>query len=280
MKYDLHCHTTCSDGSLSPCELILRAEVKNVDVLAITDHDSVAAIDVAQQEINKKNYKVQLISGVEISTKWHGFDIHVVGLCIDHSSTELTDFLVSQRDKRRIRAAKIGEKLEKKGLSGVYELACQYAAGESVSRGHFAKAMLALGYVNDFDSAFKKYIGKGKQAFVAPEWCSIQEAVATIKSAGGIAVLAHPVRYDLSNKWLRKLIAEFTIAGGDALEVGLVQMNPDQKLFIASLAKEHGLYSSQGSDFHHESRWTELGRNLSLTEQCKPVWEHPSWRLL
>lgn len=192
----------------------------------------------------------------------------------------MCDFLKSQQDKRRIRATKIGEKLEKKGLAGVYKLACEYAAGESVSRSHFAKAMLTLGYVQNFDSAFKKYLGKGKQAYVTPDWCTIEEAVEMIKSAGGISVIAHPVRYDLSNKWLRKLIHQFTSAGGDALEVGLVQMNPDQKKFIASLAKEHNLYSSQGSDFHHESRWTELGRNLSLTDTCKPVWTHERWRLV
>lgn len=280
MKYDLHSHTTCSDGSLTPSELVLRADVKNVDVLAITDHDSVAAIEVAQSEILQKNYGLKLVSGVEISTKWHGFDIHIVGLCIDHQSNELRAFLEKQREKRRSRALKIGEKLEKKGLNGVYELACEYAAGESVSRSHFAKAMLHLGYVSNFDNAFKKYLGKGKQAYVAPDWCEIEEAVHIIKSSGGISAIAHPVRYDLSNKWLRKLITQFAAAGGDALEVGLVQMNPDQKKFIASLAQEHNLYSSQGSDFHHESRWTELGRNLSLTESCKPVWTHQRWRLL
>lgn len=280
LKYDLHSHTNLSDGSLSPIELVMRASVKQVDVLAITDHDSVAGIDLAHREIIDKGYKVHLVPGVEISTKWNGFDIHVVGLCIDRTDTQLLELLTEQRLKRELRAKKIGEKLEKKGLTGVYDLARTMASGDSISRSHFAKAMLELGYINNFDQAFKKYLGKGKSAFVSPDWCDLSQACLAIKNAGGIAVLAHPVRYDLSNKWLRKLIFEFKSAGGEALEVGLVQMNPDQKKFIASLATEHELYSSQGSDFHHVGRWTELGRNLSITEQCKPVWEHPKWNEL
>lgn len=280
LKIDLHSHTTESDGSLTPSELVMRASVKQVDVLAITDHDSVAGVQAAYDEISSKKLQLDLVAGVEISTKWNGFDIHIVGLCIDIQSKQLNTLLAEQRQKRQERAQKIGEKLEKKGLSGTVALATKLAGGESISRSHFAKALLELGYISNFDQAFKKYLGKGKSAFVTPQWCTIEEACRSIREAGGIAVLAHPVRYDLSNKWLRKLISEFKLAGGDAIEVGLVQMNPDQKKFVAQLAHENDLMSSQGSDFHHIGRWTELGRNLSVTEHCSPVWEHSRWSVL
>ncbi len=279
LKYDLHTHTTCSDGVLSPTELVFRADNKQVDVLAITDHDSLAALAIAQEEIKLRNLKVRLASGVEISTRWHGFEIHVVGLCIDTQNKTLNVSLQKQQQQREGRAERIAQKLEKKGISGTLELAKRHANNGVISRTHFAKALMELGAVNSFDQAFKKYLGKGKGAYVTPEWMSVSDAVELIRAAGGISVIAHPVRYDMSNKWLRKLVAEFASVGGDALEVGLTQMSPDQRRFISDIAKEHSLYSSLGSDFHAPTRWTELGRGIYLSENCIPVWQHPSWRL-
>lgn len=279
LKYDLHTHTTCSDGVLSPTELVFRADNKQVDVLAITDHDSLAAFAIAQEEIKLRSLKVRLASGVEISTRWHGFEIHVVGLCIDTQNETLNVSLQKQQQQREGRAERIAQKLEKKGISGTLELAKRHASNGVISRTHFAKALMELGAVNTFDQAFKKYLGKGKGAYVTPEWMSVSDAVELIRAAGGISVIAHPVRYDMSNKWLRKLVAEFASVGGDALEVGLTQMSPDQRRFISDIAKEHSLYSSLGSDFHAPTRWTELGRGLHLSENCIPVWQHPCWRL-
>ena len=246
-------------------------------MLAITDHDSVAAINAAYAAIQANNYKVQLVAGVEISTRWHGFEIHIVGLGVDVENEDLRYKLNEQQNQRAGRAQKIAEKLSKKGIDNTFVLAQKHANKGVISRTHFAKALVELGAVSSFDQAFKKYLGRGKGAYVTPAWMDIASAVSLIQAAGGIAVIAHPVRYDLSNKWLRKLVFEFKQAGGDALEVGLTQMNPDQKKFVASLALEHDMYSSLGSDFHSPTRWTELGRGISLTEQCRPVWQHPLW---
>jgi len=276
-KYDLHSHTTCSDGVLTPEELVFRASNKQVDVLAITDHDCIDGIARAKQEINDKNYAVKIINGVEISTKWHGFEIHIVGLCIDTKNGNLVSSLKQQQEQRNGRALKIAAKLAKKGIQNTFELAKEYAGDGVISRTHFAKALIKLGAVASFEQAFKKYLGKGKGAYVTPEWMEVEDAVRLIKEAEGLSVIAHPIRYDLSNKWLRKLVAEFASAGGDALEVGLTQMSPDQRKFISSLATEHDLYSSQGSDFHGPTRWTELGRGLHLSETCRPVWTHDNW---
>jgi predicted metal-dependent phosphoesterase TrpH len=172
----------------------------------------------------------------------------------------------------------MSEKLAKKGFENVYQDARAMALGKCVSRTHFAIVLLQRGVIPNFDAAFKKYIGKGKPAYVSANWMDIETAVNIIHQAGGIAVIAHPIRYDMSNKWLAKLVAEFAQYGGDALEVGLTQLSPNQRTHIAGLANQHELYSSQGSDFHAPARWTDLGKSLYLTEQCKPVWEHPKWR--
>jgi predicted metal-dependent phosphoesterase TrpH len=276
--YDLHSHTTASDGSLTPVELVTRADVRQVGVLAITDHDTIDGLSLAQEEITKKNLKLKLVNGVEISTKWHGFEIHIVGLCVDPEDPVLLSCLNTQLEHREVRALSMSEKLAKKGFENVYQDARAMALGKCVSRTHFAKVLLQRGAVSNFDAAFKKYLGKGKSAYVSPNWMDIETAVSIIKRAGGIAVIAHPIRYDMSNKWLAKLVAEFAEHGGDGLEVGLSQQSPNQRLHISTLANKYDLYSSQGSDFHAPARWCDLGKSLYLTEQCKPVWEHPKWR--
>ncbi|NVK25109.1 MAG: PHP domain-containing protein [Gammaproteobacteria bacterium] len=278
MIYDLHSHTTSSDGSLTPTELMVRADIKQIDALAITDHDSVSGLQEAKQAITSKGLKTQLINGVEISTKWHGYEIHIVGLALDIDDDVLLATLETQIKHREIRAQAISDKLAKKGIENVYKDAKNKAKGGAVSRTHFAKVLLERGVVSNFDAAFKKYLGKGKSAYVSPNWMDIESAIKIIHRANGIPVLAHPIRYDMSNKWLTKLIEEFAAWGGEAIEVGLTQISPNQREHMSRLANLNGLYSSQGSDFHSPAKWIELGRNLRLTEKCIPVWQHPKWK--
>lgn len=279
MRFDLHSHTTASDGVLTPEELMLRADVRQLDAIAITDHDTLSGLNEAKQAISNSNLKVNLVNGVEISTKWHGYEIHIVGLCVDLDDDALNQSLATQLNHREIRAQAVSAKLAKQGVENAYDKAKAIAKGEAVSRTHFAKVLIEEGAVTHFEQAFKKFLGKGKKAYVSPNWMDIVSAIKLIKRAGGIAVLAHPIRYDMSNKWLTKLIQEFSELGGDALEVGLNQISLNQKLHMARLAQQFELYSSQGSDFHAPAKWADLGRNLSLTEKCKPVWQHPKWRL-
>ena len=278
MIYDLHSHTTASDGSLTPQELVLRADIKQIGVLAITDHDTVSGLQEAKQSIADNNLKLELVNGVEISTKWHGYEIHIVGLCLDPENKILNECLDTQLKHRVIRAKAISERLAKFGFENVYEQARELAEGQAVSRTHFAKVLLNLGAVSNFDAAFKKYLGKGKKAYVSPNWMDIESAVKIIRESGGMAVLAHPIRYDMSNKWMTKLIVEFAELGGEGIEVGLSQMSPNQREHLSKLAQQNGLFSSQGSDFHSPAKWTELGRNLKLTEKCQPIWQHSKWR--
>lgn len=273
LRVDLHSHTNCSDGALTPKELIERAVNFQIDVLAITDHDSVKGLDIAKQTILEQNIPLTLINGIEISTQWQGFEIHIVGLNIDPEHAQLQSLISAQQQRREDRATSMGEKLEKCGFNDVYSDAKAMAGEGSITRAHFAKVLLQRGVVSKMQSAFDKYIGKGKRAYVKPNWCSIEEAVATIHAAGGVAVMAHPIRYDLTAKWLRRLIVDFKDAQGDGLEVVLPQMNNEQRKIMLNYCSEYDLYASMGSDFHQPSRWSDLGRNLVMPEQAKPIWQ-------
>lgn len=272
LRIDLHSHTKCSDGGLTPEELIERAINFQIDVLAITDHDTVSALDIAKNYIKEKNYALTLINGIEISTVWEGFEIHIVGLNIDSTHPALLTLIDNQQLARENRAIRMGEKLAKCGFDGIYEKAKALANGGSLTRAHFAKALLHQGSISKMQAAFDKYIGRGKRAYVKPTWCSIEEAINVIHQAGGTAVMAHPVRYDFSTKWLRRLVIQFKAEGGDGLEIVLPQMSKDQKQLMLSFCTEYDLHASMGSDFHNPSKWSDLGRNLRMPEKALPIW--------
>jgi len=275
-RIDLHSHTNCSDGGLSPQALIDRAANYQINVLAITDHDTTAALDIAQKHIEDKNIPLTLIDGIEISTAWQGFEIHIVGLNIDKENAQLKSLIAEQQNAREQRAITMGEKLAKCGFTTIYDDAKQLAGTGSITRAHFAKILHQQGHVSTMQQAFDKYIGKkgskGQRAYVKPNWCSIEEAVEVIHQAGGSAVMAHPIRYDLSAKWLRRLIVNFSEADGDALEVVLPQMNNEQRAKMLGYCQEYNLFASMGSDFHYPSRWSDLGRNLTMPVGARPVW--------
>ncbi|WP_111977351.1 PHP domain-containing protein [Algibacillus agarilyticus] len=272
MKIDLHSHTTCSDGSLTPAELVLRASTFEVDVLAITDHDSIQALDLAYEAKAKYKLKLQIINGVEISTSWEGQEIHIVGLNVDRNCSLFKSRLDQQLQTRVNRAERYAHKLENCGIKGALAGANHYARGKSISRVHFAKFLVNEGHVSSFDQAFKKYLAKNAKAYVSPGWIDIPEAIKWIKEAGGQAVLAHPTRYDLTNKWVRKLVAYFAQEGGEAIEVSLPRQSPNEKQQLAQYAIDANLKASAGSDFHHIGRFGELGRDINLPDIVTPIW--------
>ena len=272
LRIDLHSHTKCSDGGLTPQELIERATNFQIDVLAITDHDTVAAVDIANEYILEKNRPITLVPGIEISTAWHNFEIHIVGLNIDHKHPAITALITKQQQARENRAIAMDEKLAKCGFSNVLKQAKQLAGDGSITRAHFARVIQAQANLSNLQAAFDKYIGKGKRAFVKPTWCTIEAAVDAIHQAGGTAVMAHPIRYDMTAKWLRRLIVQFKAAGGDGLEAVLPQMNNSQREVMLNYCLEYDLHASMGSDFHFPSKWSDLGRNLTLPEKAKPIW--------
>ena len=278
LKIDLHSHTNCSDGALSPIQLVQRAQQMQVDVLAITDHDTVAGIQTAKDYVQAENMRMQIISGVELSTSWHGFDIHIVGLNVDNHDPIFLERLSQQLEERDRRAVRICEKLHKCGHEGIYDLALAYADGAQISRNHIAKALVQRGVVTQAQQAFTKFLGKNKRAHVTPKWISVKEAIQWIHDAGGSAVLAHPSHYDMTSKWLRRIVNEFSQHGGDAMEITHPNMAADKKRLLQEILKDNNLLASAGSDFHFPSRFTELGRRLEIPDSIVPVWH--DWSMI
>ncbi|OAN18329.1 phosphatase [Photobacterium jeanii] len=272
MLFDLHSHTTASDGRLSPQELVERAIAHRVDVLAITDHDTVAGLAEAQQVIDEQNLPLTLIKGIEISTVWQNFDIHIVGLNIDPEHPAIVQLIAEQAQRREQRAEMIAERLAKSRMPGALEGARALAGDATLTRAHFAQWIVAQGYAKTMQAVFKKFLTRGNPGYVPPSWCSIAEAVAAIHAAGGQAVLAHPGRYKMTTKWLKRLLTTFVEANGDAMEVAQPQQAQQERRKLGDLAIDYQLLASQGSDFHYASPWTELGRNLWLPKGVTEVW--------
>ncbi|MDW6003792.1 RNase RNM [Vibrio mangrovi] len=277
MKIDLHSHTTASDGKLSPEELLLRAVSFDIDVLAITDHDCIDALALAHRYIDAEQLPICLIDGIELSTVWQNKDIHIVGLNIDVTDPVLNNLISQQKQRRHERAGVIAGRLEKVTREGILPEVRAIAGEAAITRAHFAQWLVENGYAKTIQQVFKKYLTRNQPGYVPPDWCSMQEAIAAIHTAGGQAVLAHPGRYQLTTKWLKRLIEAFAEAGGDAMEVAQPQQAPQERRNLANYALQYKLLASQGSDFHYPSPWMELGRNLWLPSDIEPVWK--AWSL-
>lgn len=274
---DLHSHTTASDGHLSPTEVVARAITNGVHMLAITDHDTLAGLDDAHQYNQQHETPLTLVDGVEISTCWNHFDIHIVALKIDRYFKPLQDFLNQQRQLRELRAQEIGERLAKAGIEGAYAGAKSIAGDAALSRGHYARWLVEQGYATTSANVFKRYLAKGKTGYVPNNWHDMATAINMIHQAGGIAVLAHPSGYKLSAKWVKKLVREFKEAGGDALEVVLGQQSIDDRALLVSLSHQHQLFASLGSDFHFPGSWIDLGKNMFQPQHVNWVWQSQKW---
>lgn len=270
--YDLHSHTTAYDGYLTPAQLVQRAVEIRVSVLAITDHDTTAGLAATAACIAELALPLQLVNGVEISTLWQNHEIHIVVLGIDTTSTAMVQLLAEHSVRRTLRAQEIGLRLAKARIQDGYACAQRLAAGGVVTRGHFARYLVQIGVADNMSQVFKKYLAKGKTSYVAPQWCSIEQAIDVIHQSGGQAVMAHPGRYDLTAKWLKRLLAHFTEHGGDAMEVVQCQQASYERSQLAKYAQEYRLLASQGSDFHQPCAWVELGRKLWLPGCVEPVW--------
>jgi len=275
MIYDLHSHTTASDGSLSPAELVRRAVERRVDVFAITDHDTTDGLQEGHDTIAAQQLPLTLINGVEVSTNWQNHEIHVVGLNVDLANAALQAFLAEQRNKREDRAMEMGRRLAKARILGAYEGAKALAGDASITRSHFAQYLVEQGVENTFQNVFKRFLAKGKTGYVPPNWATIEQTIEIIHQSGGQAVLAHPLQYKLSTKWFKRLLAAFQEADGDAMEVGQPQQGITERTLLATYSRDYALLGSVGSDFHRPSSWTELGRNLYIPKDCIPVWS--SW---
>ena len=268
--FDLHSHTTCSDGALEPRELIARAAEKGVDVLAITDHDTIDAY----RNRGPLQDGPTLVSGIEFSTQWEHIGIHVLGLDIDLQCEAIRAGVRFQTAARQERARRIGENLAKMGIADAYEGAARLAQGSYIGRPHFAQYLVDIGRVRSLDTAFRKFVGDGKAGDVRRHWAAMPQVVEWILEANGIPVLAHPLKYKLTRTRLKRLLGAFAAAGGQGMEVVSGQQNPQQTAGMAQVCADLGLLASRGSDFHAPgSPWAELGAGPPLPPHLTPVWE-------
>lgn len=269
---DLHCHSTASDGLLTPAQLVQHAAARGVEVLALTDHDEVSGLEAARQEAARLG--IEFINGVEISVTWRGQTIHIVGLGIDPAHPALYQGLTSIRDGRTKRAQNIASQLDKFGIHGSFEGACRQAGeGHLIGRMHFARFLVEEGHAKDVKTVFRHYLVKGKPGYAAHQWPMLSEAVGWILQSGGRAVIAHPGRYKLSSSAVEELLLEFRALGGEGIEVITGSHTPEQSLLFARHAQRLGLLASRGSDFHGPGEsYFDLGRMPELPKDCLPVW--------
>lgn len=294
-KYDLHSHSTASDGTLTPTELIERAELNNVECLALTDHDSTDGLHEARKASEGK--KVSFVAGIELSVTWNphssissllangrkinqnGPTIHIVGLGINPDDEKLNQGLKELRDFRGSRGEEIARKLEKAGLEKPLEGAKKFANGEILSRTHFARYLVEQGRAKDVRQVFKRFLVKGKPGYVPGKWASLEDALSWIQGAGGIAVIAHPARYKISATRMRQLITEFKELGGLGFEAISGSHSLDEEMRMAQLANQFELYISKGSDFHSpENIYRELGAMQDIPAGSIPLWYSDAWK--
>lgn len=271
-NYDLHNHSTRSDGLLSPTQLIELAVRTGTESIALTDHDTTDGLQEAWGAAARAS--IAFIPGVEISVSWGDTTLHVVGLRVDPEAPALAAGLRSIREGRITRGRQIAEALEKLGMPGTFEGAWALASNKDMlGRTHFARHLCETGRVKDIQAAFDKYLARGKPAFVAHRWAGLQDAVTWIRSSGGIAVLAHPGRYDLKPMFRDEMLKDFGNAGGQAIEVVTGSHRPEQYAHWQRIALEHGFLASRGADYHGPGESpVEPGRLPPLDASLTPVW--------
>jgi hypothetical protein len=271
--YDLHSHSTSSDGVLSPRQLVDRAADHGVDFLALTDHDEMRGLIEARATAAERG--IELVSGVEVSITWRAATVHIVGLRVNPDDELLASGLGRNRAGRTERAERMAEELAKLGVPDALAGAYTYASNKDlIGRTHFARYLVEYGLVKDVKTVFKKYLVKGKPGYVHHEWASLADALAWIRAAGGQSVVAHPGRYHFGRERMRDLLREFKELGGDAIEVVTGSHTADQVPVYADLAVEYDFLASVGSDFHAPGEGgRELGRLMPLPLRCRPVWE-------
>ncbi len=279
LNADLHCHSVVSDGTLTPEVLAARAKANGVELWALTDHDEIRG--QARAMAAAKAQGMHYLTGTEISVTFAGQTVHIIGLGFDHEDVGLQQGLLKTRGGRSERAQEMSQGLAQVGIQGCYEGALKYVGNpELISRTHFARYLVESGVCADTHEVFRNYLTDGKPGFVPHRWASLKEAVQWITEAQGIAVIAHPGRYNFTPNEEYAFFTEFKNHGGQGVEVVTGSHTTAEYVEYADMAKEFDLLASRGSDFHSpkESR-IDLGTLPWLPGQLTPVWEALAHRI-
>lgn len=272
LNADLHCHSVISDGTLTPEALAERAKAAGVALWSLTDHDEVAGQQRAMAAA--RAIGLPYLTGTEISVSFAGRVVHIVGLGFDPAAPELAEGLRTTRGGREARAREMAASLAEAGIPDAFEGALKYVSNpDLISRTHFARFLVDAGHCSDVPEVFRRYLTEGKPGFVPHRWAALRDAVGWITRAGGVAVIAHPGRYDFTPTEEYALITEFIGHGGRGIEVVTGSHTPAEFVQYADTALEFGLLASRGSDFHcpQESR-IDLGTLPPLPARLTPVW--------
>lgn len=245
---DLHVHSLRSDGSLSPKELVDYAVEKGLKAMAITDHDTVDAIDEMLEYAKDK--PIEIIPGIEYSTEYNKKDVHIVGLFINHKSPVFVKYLENFKQSRLNRNYKLCSNLQKAGIDIEYDKLVDMFPKAVITRAHYAKYLLNEGYVKSINEAFDRYVGDHTPYFVHREKITPQEVIKVTLQAGGIPVLAHPILYGMGKEQLEILVSTLKNYGLMGMETIYSTYTPSEERQMKALAKKNGLLQSGGSDFH------------------------------
>ena len=273
LNADLHCHSVVSDGTLTPEALSARAKANGVGLWALTDHDEIGGQHRAIAAAHAQG--MDYLTGVEISVTFADTTVHIVGLGFDPDDARLAQGLAATRGGRGERAKDMAEQLAQAGIPGAYEGALQFVGNPAlISRTHFARFLVETGVCRDTPEVFRKYLTEGKPGYVEHRWANLRDAVQWITQAGGMAVIAHPARYNFSANAEYALFTEFKAHGGRGVEVVTGSHTAQEYVKYAAMAKEFGLAASRGSDFHSpDESHTDLGKLPWLPGDLTPVWE-------
>ncbi len=252
-KFDFHAHSTASDGSLSPRNLVKKAKKEGLEIIAITDHDTIAGVREAVGA--GKEFDVTVIAGVEISIDFEPGTMHLCGYFLDIENQQFNNALQYIQQARLNRNPQIIDKLNQAGVDITMNEVQEAAQGKQIGRPHMAKVMLAKNYVKDIKEAFTKYLAKEAPCYVDKKRLTLEKAVSIIKNANGVAVLAHPGEMPFETKEeYKKLISDIKETGVQGLESYSSHHIQEVNVMFKQLADQTGLFSTGGSDFHGETK--------------------------
>jgi hypothetical protein len=255
---DLHTHSTASDGSLSPSELVAQAARNGLAAVALTDHDTLAGLPEARRTAADSG--IEVVAGVELSVADGDHSIHLLGLFLPDRPGRLAEALAYLRQRRHNRNHLILEKLRELGIGIDYEAVTSLAQG-AVGRPHIAQAMVSMGAVTSFKEAFTRYLGSHGRAYVPKDKLTLENAMALLHEEGALTVLAHPYMLGLAGPVLAEAVSRYRDAGLDAIEAFYTEHSQAQTLEYLALARRFGLAVSGGSDFHGAAKPdVDLGR--------------------
>jgi predicted metal-dependent phosphoesterase TrpH len=277
MKIDLHNHSYYSDGVLSPSEIVLLAKEQGCDVFALTDHDTTDGLLEAQQKADEIG--LQLVHGVEVSAMWSNMTVHIVGLGVDIDNEVLRQGLQRHQDFRQIRAEKMARGLGGAGVFNALEKVKIVAKKGMITRTHFAQMLVQEGVCKDMRSVFKRFLTGKKPGGVGGKWAEFDEVIEWIHAAGGKAVLAHPLRYRMTNTKIKRLLGHLSSAGLDGVEVVTGSSSSDEITLVSQWAKEFGLLASIGSDYHGwPNQRVRIGHLQDMPNVNETIWKDWSWQ--